>query len=242
MLPKDFLTFWAAKEAAEAAVDNWDIVSQLVQRDPAGAIDYLKNAHRGRARRPSTSAPPRTTTSSAWRAGRSSTTATSTWTSSRTSGGSASSSTRSSRSSSTSKRRSGATPTGTPAASTPSRSGRGGRRPRLEDVEVGLRLRGPPALRLPLRGPHHPGGERGERPVPEMAGGAVLHVRPEGWQLVPVKCDEESSPLPRASAASSTGRAGEEEGRRPADRERRGARHGHAAEGGVSFPCGPSLL
>jgi hypothetical protein len=27
--------------------------------------------------------------------------------------------------------------------------------------------------------------------VPAMAGGAVLHVRPEGWQLVPVKCDEE---------------------------------------------------
>ncbi|GAA0641346.1 hypothetical protein GCM10009548_01930 [Streptomyces malaysiensis subsp. malaysiensis] len=46
MLPKDFLTFWAAKTAAEAAVDNWDIVSQLIQRDPAGAIDYLKNAHR----------------------------------------------------------------------------------------------------------------------------------------------------------------------------------------------------
>ncbi|GAB1326956.1 PD-(D/E)XK nuclease family protein [Streptomyces sennicomposti] len=45
-LPKDFLTFWAAKEAAEAAVTNWDIVSQLVQRDPKGAVDYLKNAHR----------------------------------------------------------------------------------------------------------------------------------------------------------------------------------------------------
>jgi hypothetical protein len=27
--------------------------------------------------------------------------------------------------------------------------------------------------------------------VPEMAGGAVLHVRPEGWSFVPVKCDEE---------------------------------------------------
>ncbi|MFF4478692.1 hypothetical protein ACFY1A_16980 [Streptomyces sp. NPDC001520] len=46
MLPKDFLTFWAAKTAAEAAVDNWDIVSKLIERDPAGAIDYLKNAHR----------------------------------------------------------------------------------------------------------------------------------------------------------------------------------------------------
>jgi hypothetical protein len=50
MLPKDFLTFWAAKESAEAAVSNWDIVSQLIQRDPAGAIDYLKNAHRRKSR------------------------------------------------------------------------------------------------------------------------------------------------------------------------------------------------
>lgn len=49
-LPKDFLTFWAAKESATAAVENWDIVSQLVQRDPAGAIDYLKNAHRRKSR------------------------------------------------------------------------------------------------------------------------------------------------------------------------------------------------
>jgi hypothetical protein len=45
-LPKDFLTFWAAKEAAEAAVNNWDIVSELCKRDPKGAIDYLKSAHR----------------------------------------------------------------------------------------------------------------------------------------------------------------------------------------------------
>lgn len=50
MLPKDFLTFWAAKESAEAAVTNWDIVSQLVQRDPAGAVDYLKNAHRRKSK------------------------------------------------------------------------------------------------------------------------------------------------------------------------------------------------
>jgi hypothetical protein len=50
MLPKDFLTFWAAKEAAEAAVDNWDLISQLVQRDPAGAVDYLKNAHRRKSK------------------------------------------------------------------------------------------------------------------------------------------------------------------------------------------------
>ncbi|WP_228973413.1 PD-(D/E)XK nuclease family protein [Streptomyces sp. DH12] len=46
MLPKDFLTFWAAKQSAEAAVTNWDIVSQLIKRDEAGAIDYLKGAHR----------------------------------------------------------------------------------------------------------------------------------------------------------------------------------------------------
>ncbi|MFF6928349.1 hypothetical protein [Streptomyces californicus] len=46
MLPKDFLTFWAAKQSAEAAVNNWDIVSKLCERDPAGAVDYLKNAHR----------------------------------------------------------------------------------------------------------------------------------------------------------------------------------------------------
>ncbi|MGW2514997.1 hypothetical protein ACWC0A_37645 [Streptomyces scopuliridis] len=50
MLPKDFLTFWAAKESAEAAVDNWDLIGQLIKRDPAGAIDYLKNAHRRKSK------------------------------------------------------------------------------------------------------------------------------------------------------------------------------------------------
>lgn len=50
MLPKPFLTFWAAKEAAEAAVKNWDIVSQLCERDPKGAVDYLKNAHRRKSK------------------------------------------------------------------------------------------------------------------------------------------------------------------------------------------------
>ncbi|MFF9525374.1 hypothetical protein ACF1DV_25845 [Streptomyces achromogenes] len=50
MLPKDFLTFWAAKEAAEAAVTNWDIVSELIKRDPKGAVDYLKSAHRRKSR------------------------------------------------------------------------------------------------------------------------------------------------------------------------------------------------
>ncbi|MFB7823865.1 hypothetical protein [Streptomyces hydrogenans] len=50
MLPKDFLMYWAAKEAATAAVDNWDIVSKLCERDPAGAIDYLKGAHRRKSK------------------------------------------------------------------------------------------------------------------------------------------------------------------------------------------------
>ncbi|MCQ6554780.1 hypothetical protein NPS70_16465 [Streptomyces sp. C10-9-1] len=49
-LPKDFLKYWAAKEAAEAAVTNWDIVSELIKRDPAGAVDYLKSAHRRKSR------------------------------------------------------------------------------------------------------------------------------------------------------------------------------------------------
>ncbi|UDL14633.1 exonuclease [Arthrobacter phage KeAlii] len=31
----------------------------------------------------------------------------------------------------------------------------------------------------------------GRVPMPSADGGAVLHVRPEGWQLVPVRCDEE---------------------------------------------------
>ncbi|WP_432157776.1 hypothetical protein [Streptomyces sp. bgisy153] len=50
MLPKDYLTFWAAKESAEAAVTNWDVVSELCKRDPAGAVDYLKNAHRRKSK------------------------------------------------------------------------------------------------------------------------------------------------------------------------------------------------
>ena len=32
----------------------------------------------------------------------------------------------------------------------------------------------------------------GRVPMPKADGGAVLHVRPEGWKLVPVKADEES--------------------------------------------------
>ncbi|MFI9123867.1 PD-(D/E)XK nuclease family protein [Streptomyces bikiniensis] len=50
MEPKPFLVFWAAKEAANAAVENWDVVSTLVERDPAGAVDYLKNAHRRKSK------------------------------------------------------------------------------------------------------------------------------------------------------------------------------------------------
>src|SRR5689334_22179663 len=50
MLPKDFLIYWAAKESATAAVDNWDLISQLIKRDEAGAIDYLKGAHRRKSK------------------------------------------------------------------------------------------------------------------------------------------------------------------------------------------------
>lgn len=46
MLPKPFLTFWAAKMTAEAAVDNLDAVRGIAERDRDGAIDYLKGSHR----------------------------------------------------------------------------------------------------------------------------------------------------------------------------------------------------
>ncbi|MFE0020511.1 hypothetical protein [Amycolatopsis sp. NPDC059021] len=46
MLPKPFLTFWAAKETAEAAVSNLGPVVGLALNDPTGAVDYLKRAHR----------------------------------------------------------------------------------------------------------------------------------------------------------------------------------------------------
>lgn len=46
MLPKDFLTYWAAKITAETAVDQVDTVVRLAERDPQGAVDYLKGAHR----------------------------------------------------------------------------------------------------------------------------------------------------------------------------------------------------
>lgn len=46
MLPKPFLTFWAAKMTAEAAVDNIDAVAALAKADPEAAVDMLKGAHR----------------------------------------------------------------------------------------------------------------------------------------------------------------------------------------------------
>lgn len=46
MLPKPFLTWWAAKMTAEAAVDNLAAVAAIAQGDRQGAIDYLKGAHR----------------------------------------------------------------------------------------------------------------------------------------------------------------------------------------------------
>lgn len=46
MLPKPWLTFWAAKETAETAVKNLGPVVGLALSDTTGAIDYLKRAHR----------------------------------------------------------------------------------------------------------------------------------------------------------------------------------------------------
>lgn len=46
MLPKGFLSFWAAKMVAESAVENMGAVVSLAMNDKAGAIDYLKNAPR----------------------------------------------------------------------------------------------------------------------------------------------------------------------------------------------------
>lgn len=44
MLPKDFLKFWAAKVVAETAVENLQAVVGLAMNDPQGAVDYLKRA------------------------------------------------------------------------------------------------------------------------------------------------------------------------------------------------------
>lgn len=46
MLPKPFLTYWAAKVVAECAVDNVQSVVGLAMKDPKGAVDYLKRAPR----------------------------------------------------------------------------------------------------------------------------------------------------------------------------------------------------
>ena len=44
MLPKPFLKFWAAKVVAEQAVENIGSVVGLAMNDPDGAIDYLKRS------------------------------------------------------------------------------------------------------------------------------------------------------------------------------------------------------
>lgn len=46
MLPKDFLQYWAAKVVAEEAVADLGSVVNIALRDPAAAIDYLKRAPR----------------------------------------------------------------------------------------------------------------------------------------------------------------------------------------------------
>lgn len=44
MLPKPFLRYWAAKMVAEEAVENLGAVVSIALKDPAGAVDYLKRA------------------------------------------------------------------------------------------------------------------------------------------------------------------------------------------------------
>lgn len=43
-VPKPALVGWAKKVTAEVAVDNIDMLNQLVANDPKGAVDWLKNA------------------------------------------------------------------------------------------------------------------------------------------------------------------------------------------------------
>ncbi len=45
MLPKPFLVQWAAKMAAEAAVDNLHAVTAIAENDREGAIAFVKGAH-----------------------------------------------------------------------------------------------------------------------------------------------------------------------------------------------------
>jgi hypothetical protein len=44
MLPKPFLTFWAAKMAAELAVDSIDYLKEMAERDRDGAVSFVKGA------------------------------------------------------------------------------------------------------------------------------------------------------------------------------------------------------
>ncbi|QOP65156.1 exonuclease [Arthrobacter phage Phives] len=44
MLPKEFLRYWAAKEVAQTAVDELGVVVSMVLNDPAAAVDHLKKA------------------------------------------------------------------------------------------------------------------------------------------------------------------------------------------------------
>lgn len=44
MLPKEFLRYWAAKEVATTAVEELGTVVQMTLRDPSAAIDHLKKA------------------------------------------------------------------------------------------------------------------------------------------------------------------------------------------------------
>ncbi|MGW3229405.1 hypothetical protein [Kitasatospora sp. NPDC001095] len=45
MLPKPFLVHWAARMAAETAVTSLAAVQSIAERDPEGAIDYVRNSH-----------------------------------------------------------------------------------------------------------------------------------------------------------------------------------------------------
>lgn len=44
MLPKEFLRYWAAKEVAQTAVDELGTIVNMVLRDPSAAVDHLKKA------------------------------------------------------------------------------------------------------------------------------------------------------------------------------------------------------
>jgi len=51
VLGKPFLTNWAAKTAAEAAVDNLPAVTLMAETDRQAAIDFIKGAHRRYSRK-----------------------------------------------------------------------------------------------------------------------------------------------------------------------------------------------